>query len=227
MFDTSTRQIGRYAAIMAKVAALVAVIYAGSVASDWLTARFVPHLTPSTEPTVHRMIMTATVVYLICMMLPFVPGMEIGLALMVVFGAPIVPLVYGATVIALSSSFLIGRFIPQNAVIQGVATLRLNRVARMLEEMKALDVEARLPWLLQRAPGRALPLLLRFRYAALMVLFNLPGNAVLGGGGGIAMMSGFSRLFTLTGFVVAVAVAVSPVPLLILLTGSLPSSLAD
>ena len=41
------------------------------------------------------------------------------------------------------------------------------------------------------------------------------------------MMSGFSRLFTLTGFVVTVALAVSPVPLLILLTGSLPSSLAD
>lgn len=227
MLHTARTQWGRSLVFLAKVAAFVCFIYAGIVASDWLTARFVPHLTPSTEPSVHRMIMTATVAYLICMMLPFVPGMEIGLALMVVFGPPIVPLVYGATVIALSASFLIGRFIPQNAVINGFATLRMNRAARLLQEMKALDVEARLPWLLQRSPGRALPWLLKFRYAALMVLFNLPGNAVLGGGGGIAMMSGFSRLFTLTGFVVAVALAVSPVPLLILWTGSLPSSLAD
>jgi hypothetical protein len=56
-------------------------------------------------------------------------------------------------------------------------------------------------------------------------LFNLPGNAALGGGGGIAMMSGFSRLFTFGGFVTAVAVAIAPVPLVILITGSMPWSL--
>jgi hypothetical protein len=56
-----------------------------------------------------------------------------------------------------------------------------------------------------------------------MLLLNLPGNAALGGGGGIAMMSGFCRLFTFAGFVTTVALAVAPMPLLILLTGSLPS----
>jgi hypothetical protein len=35
------------------------------------------------------------------------------------------------------------------------------------------------------------------------------------------MLSGFSRLFKLTGFVVAVLLAVSPVPLLILLAGAM------
>lgn len=223
MPETSTMRIGRYAGVAAKLAVIVGLIYAGSLASEWLTSRFVPHLTPSTEPTVHRMIMTATIVYLICMMLPFVPGMEIGLALMIVFGPPIVLLVYGATVIALSLSFLVGRVIPQSSIIRGFTALRLERPARLLEEMQALDVEARLPWLLRRAPGRVLPWLLRFRYVALMGLFNLPGNAVLGGGGGIAMMAGLSRLFSFTGFVAAVSLAVLPVPLLILFTGSLPS----
>jgi hypothetical protein len=227
MPEMSLMRIDRYVGLVAKLALFIGIIYAGSLASEWLTSRFVPHLTPSTEPTVHRMIMTATVIYLICMMLPFVPGMEIGLALMIVFGPPIVPLVYGATVIALSLSFLVGTVIPQSSIIRGFSALRLERPARLLEEMQALDVSARLPWLLGRAPGRALPWLLRFRYAALMVLFNMPGNAVLGGGGGIAMMSGFCRLFSFPGFVVAVSLAVSPVPLLIFLTGSMPSMLTE
>lgn len=223
----NTMRLGRYVVILAKISGLVGVIYVGSLASEWLTVQFVPHLTPSTEPVVHRIIITATIVYLICMMLPFVPGVEIGIGLMVVFGPPIVPLVYGSTLVALSLSFLAGRLIPQRAIISGFVTLGLERPSRLLEESQSLEVRDRLRWLLRKAPGRALPWLLRFRYVALMLLLNLPGNAALGGGGGIAMMSGFCRLFSFVGFVAAVALAVAPVPLLILLTGSLPSSLVD
>lgn len=220
-------RFGRVIGIAAKCAVLIGLIYAGSLASDWLTSRFVPHLTPSTEPFMHRMIMTAMIAYMVCMMLPFVPGMEIGLALMVVFGPPIVPLVYGATVVALSLSFLLGRLVPQSAIISALEAIRLNRPARLLAELHSLDHQDRLPWLLRHAPGRLAQLLLKFRYLALMLLFNLPGNAILGGGGGIAMMSGFSRLYTFGSFMVAVALAVSPVPLLILLTGALPTARVD
>ncbi len=223
MLETTNMRLGRYVVIGAKIAALVGLIYAASLAGEWLTSRFVPHLTPSTEPAVHRMIMTATLVYMICMMLPFVPGVEIGVALMVVFGPPIVPLVYGSTLVALSVSFLAGRLIPQHAIIHAFKAFRLHRPARLLEEAQSLEVRDRLPWLLRRAPGRILPWLLKFRYVALLLLLILPGNAALGGGGGIAMMSGFCRLFTFAGFVTTVALAVAPLPLLILLTGSLPS----
>lgn len=217
--------LGRLLGIVAKFAALLLLIYAGSLASDWLTSRFVPHLTPSTEPLVHRMIMMAVLVYMVCMMLPFVPGMEIGLALMVVFGPPIVPLVYGATVLALSLSFLLGRLVPQSSIILILESIQLNRLARLFAELHSLDRQDRLPWLLRHAPGRFAPLLLKFRYLALMLLFNLPGNAVLGGGGGIAMTAGFSRIYSFGGFVAAVALAVSPVPFIIIFTGALPSSL--
>lgn len=128
----------------------------------------------------------AVIVYMVCMILPFVPGIEIGLALMVVFGSPIVPLVYGATVVALSLSFLLGRLVPQTEIISTLESVKMNRVARLLAELQSLDRQGRLPWLLHNAPGRLAPLLLKFRYLALVLLFNLPpGNAVLGGGGGI------------------------------------------
>ncbi|MES2845141.1 MAG: hypothetical protein V4747_08960 [Pseudomonadota bacterium] len=215
--------LGRLIGLLAKFAALILLIYAGSLASDWLTSRFVPHLTPSTEPFVHRMIMLAVLVYMVCMMLPFVPGMEIGLALMVVFGPPIVPLVYGATVLALSLSFLLGRLVPQSAIISSLESFQLNRLARLLAELQSLDHQIRLQWLLRNAPGRLAPLLLKFRYLAMVLLFNMPGNAVLGGGGGIAMTAGFSRIYSFGGFVAAVALAVSPVPLIIIFTGAFPS----
>lgn len=217
---------GRLVRLIGKIAAFVGLLYVASLTSDWLISQFVPHLTPSTEPAMHRMIMVAVTIYAICMMLPFVPGMEIGLALMIMFGAPIVPLIYGSTVVALAVAFLVGRLIPQHLIISALSAVRLHRLAGLLEQVHLLEVRNRLPWLLRAAPGRALPWLLRFRYVALMLLFNLPGNVVLGGGGGIAMLSGVSRVFTFPGFVFAVAIAVSPVPALILMTGSAPSFLA-
>ena len=64
-----------------------------------------------------------------------------------------------------------------------------------------------------------MPVLVRHRYVALAVLFNMPGNFLLGGGGGIAMVAGVSRLYSVPGFLVTVAIAVSPVPLAIAIFG--------
>ena len=60
---------------------------------------------------------------------------------------------------------------------------------------------------------RALRSVLQHRYVVLAVLLNLPGNVVLGGGGGLAMMAGLSRLFHPLPFVLTVLLAVLPVPL--------------
>ena len=51
---------------------------------------------------------------------------------------------------------------------------------------------------------------------------NLPGNTLVGGGGGIAMVAGLSGLVSPLGFLVTVAVAVAPIPLLFLVLGGLP-----
>ena len=53
----------------------------------------------------------------------------------------------------------------------------------------------------------------------LMVALNLPGNALVGGGGGISLVAGFSRLFSLPKYILAVTIAVLPIPLMILVTG--------
>lgn len=214
-------QIRPYLGIASKLALLIAVLVAASYAGQWVMGQLNPHLTPSTEPALHRLIMTAITVYILLMMLPFVPGVEIGLAMMVMFGPKIAPLVYGGTVLALVLAFLIGRLVPQRAIIETFETLHLKRAGQLLKELESRSAEERLKYLLQGASTRTVPFLLRHRFLALMVALNIPGNAIVGGGGGICLVAGFSRLFEFSNFALAVAAAVAPVPLIILVTGSL------
>ena len=55
------------------------------------------------------------------------------------------------------------------------------------------------------------------RYLGLALVFNLPGNSIFGGGGGIAMLSGASELFRWRAFLLTVMLATSPVPVLMLI----------
>jgi hypothetical protein len=52
------------------------------------------------------------------------------------------------------------------------------------------------------------------------IMLNLPGNALIGGGGGIGLIAGMSRLYPFPKFILLVSLAVTPLPLLFLI-GSL------
>jgi hypothetical protein len=54
----------------------------------------------------------------------------------------------------------------------------------------------------------------RYRYLTIAVLFNIPGNYLIGGGGGISLACGISRRISWKWFLLTVVLAVSPVPLL-------------
>jgi hypothetical protein len=166
--------------------------------------------------------MLATAVYVVASALPFVPGAEVGAALMIAFGVQIVFLVYVAMVGALLIAFLAGRFVPASALAAVFGFLGLRRARALVEYLDELPSGQRLPFLITRAPARIVPTLLRHRYAAIVLLFNIPGNTLIGGGGGIALLAGMSRLFAPLGFAISVAVAVAPIPLLVLLTGYQP-----
>jgi hypothetical protein len=55
------------------------------------------------------------------------------------------------------------------------------------------------------------------RYPALGLLFNLPGNSLIGGGGGIALVGGMSSGLSWPKFALTVTLATVLVPLLALL----------
>lgn len=162
-------------------------------------------------------VFASAALYVILMALPFMPGIEVGLMLMAMLGVEGIALVYLCTVLALSLSFLAGRLLPPRYVARPLGWLRLERARKLVTDLEPLGPEERLRFLTRNAPSRIAPFLLRHRYLVLAVLFNLPGNAIIGDGGGIALIAGMSRLFPFPKFVLLVCLAITPVPLIFLL----------
>lgn len=204
---------------MLKLGIFIAIVVAGNLLTRGVVDGLELVIRPSTEPALHRLIMVSMAAYILLMAIPFVPGVEVGLALMMILGPKIVPLVYGCTLISLSLAFLIGRLVPESSIVRFLQEMRLARAATFVAQFSGQDSEQRLARLTAKTPKRWLPWLLRHRYLTLMIAINLPGNMLLGGGGGLAMMAGISRLFSPPLFVLLVASAIAPIPVFLMLFG--------
>jgi len=157
------------------------------------------------------------VAYMLALALPFVPGVEIGLLVMMLFGTPGAVAVYLATIAGLGLAFAVGRLIPARIVARLLARLGVAMPDEPLEVAVRRTVAGGPAGtgLWSQLAAR----LVRYRYLTLAVAFNLPGNSVLGGGGGIALLCGASRQFEWYWFVLTVVVATAPVPVLVVVGG--------
>jgi len=203
-----------------KIAVIILVIVTANFTHAWIVDALQLELRPSNEDLVHKMTMVAAVIYAVLIAIPFVPGVEIGLTLIGMLGPAIAFLVYVSTLIGLSLSFVIGRLVSLRWLVGLFDDFQLYRASKLLENLEPLDSEKRLNYLISKAPNRLIPYLLRHRYFALAVIINLPGNIVIGGGGGISLMAGASHLFSVPAFVATIAIAVFPVPIAIAVFGN-------
>lgn len=153
--------------------------------------------------------------YAVLIAVPFVPGVELGISLLMLQGSAIAPMVYSATLLGLVAAFVVGAKVPYAVLQRWLGDLHLRRICALLARIEPLDRAARLEMLRARLPGRLAPLAVRHRYVALALLINLPGNAVIGGGGGILLLAGLSRLFAVGAIALTMAIAVAPVPILV------------
>ncbi len=200
-----------------KLTLFCAIIIFANLMSEFVAEQLKMDLRPSNENRVHWMITTSAFLYFLLIAIPFVPGVEIGLGLIAMFGAPIVFLVYVTTIAGLSLSFAIGYFISRTVLIDLLESLGAVRAAGLIRDISKMNRYERLEFLAEKAPNRIVPFLLRYRYLALALAINLPGSFLIGGGGGISLMAGTSRLFSFPGFVLTIALAVSPIPLAVIL----------
>lgn len=174
---------------------------------------------PDNEQQVHRAIMIGAVAYVGFLAMPFVPGAEIGIALLAGFGAAIAPLIYVCTVAAMMLSFMIGRFLPISALQRFLRALRMRRASELVARAAPLSKDERVAMLLEGQSKRVLQLTVRYRYVAMAAAINTPGNSVIGGGGGIMMVAGLSGIFSPLATLLTVILAVSPVPLAVIFLG--------
>lgn len=192
---------------------------AGAIAGEMLLDFAIPEMRPMNEPLIHRIVMGALLVFVLAAAIPFVPGAEIGFALLLIFGGKASPIVYAGMVCALLLSYCVGRFVPLPPLSSLARWLGLTRVAGFTGELADTPAEARGALVSSRLSGRFGRTVLRNRYVVLVVLLNTPGNSVLGGGGGLAFTAGVSGLYRFWPYLLCVLIAVAPIPLAFVLLG--------
>lgn len=202
-----------------RILLLVAIVGLLNFGGSWFAQQLDFQIFPRHDSVLHMAVMVASVLYWLLMVLPFVPGMEIGLALMLTLGSEGALLVYLCTVAALSCSFAIGRITPCRPLYLLFSWLHLHKASALLRELEPLNSQQRIAFLNEKAPSKITPFIMKHRLLSIAVLLNLPGNALLGGGGGIGLLVGMSKLVAFRHFVLLVAVAVAPVPLCFYLLG--------
>lgn len=196
-----------------KLLVLVLIIVAVNLGGVWLTRQVDFQLFPRHEPMLHAILLGTALLYVLLMATPFMPGIEVGLVLMLMLGSKGALLVYLCTLVALSISFVVGRKLPSQLVCRFLDWLHLRRAAALVRQLEPLSQQQRLELLNAKAPARIAPFLLQHRYLTIAAALNLPGNALIGGGGGIALVVGMSKIIPFHSYVALVAVAVAPVPL--------------
>jgi hypothetical protein len=209
----------RAGAVALRLALLIAVLALATWGAHMIRDALSLQIRPDNEQQVHRAIMLGSVAYIGLLALPFVPGAEIGLAMLAAFGPAIAPLIYVATVASMTLAYIVGRYLPIGALERLLTLLRMRRAAALVARAAPLSAEDRVAMLLEGKSKGALGLALRYRYIALALAVNTPGNSLIGGGGGIMMMAGLSGIFSPLATLLTVAIAVSPVPLAVLFLG--------
>ena len=204
---------------LSRIAILLAIIILLNFAGTWLGQQINFQLFPRHESMLQGALLIALLLYILLMATPFMPGLEVGMAVMFLFGSKSALLVYFCTIVALSISYTIGRFFPLSIVRRLLKWLYLEKASELVIELEPLAQQERLEYLSGKAPSRIAPFLLKHRFVTIALLLNLPGNALIGGGGGIGLVVGMSRLVPFHTYVLVMAIAVSPVPLCIYLQG--------
>lgn len=132
----------------------------------------------------------ASIIYAILLAVPYFPGIEVGLAIMIIFGVKGVIFAYVATVVGLFIAFLFGGGIKGNRLLNNkLSNIIVSETTHKLSNYSPIF--------------------------ALIILLNMPGNIVLGGGGGIAMSYGYYKKLSPLTFLFSLIIATSPIPLLI------------
>ncbi len=202
-----------------RLSIVVAVIVALNCLGTWLGHQVNFQLFPRHDTMLHTLVIIAVAIYILLMATPFMPGIEVGMAVMLLLGYKSASLIYLSTLLALSISYVVGRYFPLKLIKNFLRWLYMHKASDLVDELEPLNQQERLALLNKKAPKKVAPFLLKHRYLTIAAILNLPGNALVGGGGGIGLVVGMSRVVPFYKYFLVVLVSVLPVPLCIYLKG--------
>ncbi|MEM7461123.1 MAG: hypothetical protein AAF362_00400 [Pseudomonadota bacterium] len=195
----------------------IVLIMAGMLISHWIAENSEMNLATEGGRQLDWMVLALSSIYVMASALPFVPGAEIGFGMIMVFGARIALLVYVCMVFAMVLAYLAGRFLPISTIAFLFGYLGLVRARDFILEIAAKSPSERLLMIVERSPNRFIPFLVRHRHIAFALALNVPGNSLVGGGGGLSMIAGMSGLFSFWAFLITAMIAIAPIPLAVYL----------
>lgn len=203
-----------------KLAALIGIVIASHIVIDYALS-WAESLPSHAEARAERLILLAIfITYGLLIALPFVPGIEIAIALLVLRGPEFALPIYLATFGGLSLAYLAGRLVPIQSLRRFFLDLHLVKAAGLVERLGPLDPGQRVRELQRALPRRHARTALRYRYLGVALLINTPGSGLIGGGGGICLMAGMSGVFTPRVTLPTIAVAILPFPLFMWFAGN-------
>ncbi len=206
--------------LVLRLVIVLALVWLGLATFDWLKGHINDLEEAARARAMTTLVIGAILAYALVIAIPFVPGIEIAIALMVMEGPIMAPFVWIATNLGLGLAFVVGRRVSLDW-LQGVfRDLRMTRACAMLHRIQTEPPATRLAALSDRLPRWLAPLATRYRYAMLALSLNVPGNVALGGGGGIMLAAGVSRLFTPGWTALSAGLATAPVPLAVWFFGA-------
>lgn len=198
--------------LLALLTMYLAIIVAGHYGGEYLRAYW-EFNNPNGRPlNAGYFLVFGVGLYIVFLALPFVPGIEISVALFAAFGKDAALIIYLSSIVSLGISYLVGRIFSVRVITSLFKFLKLEDAAQFTQRLEPLTPQQRLEILTVNAPPHLTPFLIRYRYIALALALNIPGNAIIGGGGGIAMLAGISGLFRMFPFAIAIAIALTPIP---------------
>jgi len=180
----------------------------GHEAFVWLEAAAQKTRTPG-------MLATLCVIYAVLLAIPGVPGLEVGLVMMGVYHEVGIVAVWLCTIAGLNLSFFAGRKLPKAKVAGWLRPKNPGDETLVDGTLGGGDSMTLL--LKKNRVGRAV---LRWtgppggwrRYVLIAFLLNMPGNFVIGGGGGIGLFCGTSEDIKWPMFLATTVVAAAAIP---------------
>lgn len=204
---------------LANFGIFLVVVLSLNTAGAWLAGQANMQIWPEHLTVIELMWLAMAVTYIVLMTMPFVPGIEIGLVLMMMLGDGGILLIYLATQLSLSISFWLGHLIPAEKLARAISFVGMNKAAALLIRSQNVACDQRGQWLGQHFNSRIGRWLMNHQSTALAIAINLPGNAIVGGAGGIGMLVGSTGVICYRRYALVMAIATAPLPLALAIFG--------